>query len=139
MIKVASEHCSQTMQSKIELLHTSAYNINLADNSIDTIFSLRLLHHIGDAEKRRQIFKEFYHVTRQTVLLSLWVDGNFKARRRRNRDRVLDYKKPTRLHNRFLFKKEELEQEFYNAGFSIATHYDFFPGYSMWQLYVLEK
>ena len=44
MLKVANEHCPEAMQSQIELLHTSAYDINLADNSVDTIFCMRLLH-----------------------------------------------------------------------------------------------
>ncbi len=139
MLRVASEHCPQTMQSQIELLHTSAYDINLADNSVNTIFCMRLLHHIGDAEKRRKIFEEFHRVTRKSVLLSLWVDGNFKAWRRRNRDRVLDEEQPNRSRNRFLFKKEEIEKEFYRAGFSIVANYDFLPGHSMWRLYVLQK
>ena len=139
MLRVASEHCSQTIQSQIELLHTSAYNINLADNSVDTIFCMRLLHHIGDAQKRRRILAEFYRVTRKSVLISLWIDGNFKARRRRNRDQIREDKRPKHLHNRFLFKKEEIEQEFYNAGFSVSKHYDFLRYYSMWRLYVLQK
>jgi len=139
MLKVASNHCSQTMQSQIELLHTSAYNINLASNSVDTIFCMRLIHHIGDLENRRKILQEFHRVTRQNVILSLWVDGNIKARRRRKHDRDLNDNKPKRLRNRLLFNKEEIEQEFYNAGFSIASHYDFLPGYSMWRLYVLVK
>ncbi|MCD6533307.1 MAG: class I SAM-dependent methyltransferase [Deltaproteobacteria bacterium] len=139
MLKVAIEHCPEKMHAQIELLHTSAYNINLADSSVDTIFCMRLLHHIGDAEKRRKIIEELHRVTRKNVLLSLWVDGNYKARRRRKRDQALGNKKPKHLKNRFLFKREEIEQEFYHTGFSIATHYDLLPGYSMWRLYVLQK
>ena len=139
MLKVAIEHCPKEIQSQIELLHTSAYDINLADNSVDTIFCMRLLHHIGDAEKRRTILEEFHRVSRKSVLISLWVDGNLKAGRRRKRDLALDEKQPGRLRNRFIFKKEEIEQEFYRTGFSIVTHYDLLPGYSMWRLYVLQK
>ena len=139
MLKVAIEHCPEKMRPQIELLHTSAYDINLADNRVDTIFCMRLLHHIGNVEKRLKILNELYRVTRKSVLLSLWVDGNYKARRRRNRDRLRDDREPKRLRNRFLFHKEEIEKEFYSAGFSIATHYDLLPCYSMWRLYVLEK
>ncbi len=139
MIKIATEHCPKEMRPQIKLLHTSAYNINLADSSVDTIFCMRLLHHIGDAEKRRKILDEFYRVTRKSVLVSLWVDGNFKARRRYKHDQARDLKNPHRLRNRFIFKREEIEKEFSQAGFSIATHYDFLPGYSMWRLYVLQK
>lgn len=139
MLKVAIEHCPEKMRSQFELLHTSAYNINLADNVVDTIFCMRLLHHIGDEEKRRKILNELYRVTRKNVLLSLWVDGNYKARRRHNHDQAHNDKKPKHLKNRFLFKRKEIEQEFYRTGFSVATYYDLLPGYSMWRLYVLQK
>ena len=139
MLKVAIEHCPEKMRSQIELLHTSAYNINLADNYVDTIFCLRLLHHIGDKDKRRRILEELYRVTRKNVLLSLWVDGNFKAHRRRNRDLARDETNPAQHRNRFLFKREYIEQEFYRTGFTIATYYDLLPGYSMWRTYVLQK
>lgn len=139
MLKVAIEHCPEELRSQFELLHTSAYAINLADRSVDTVFCMRLLHHIGEAENRRKILEEFYRVSRHSVLISLWVDGNFKAGRRRRRDQALDDKDPQRLRNRFIFHRNEIEEEFYRAGFSIATYFDLLPGYSMWRLYVLQK
>ena len=84
MLKVAIEHCPEKIRPQIELLHTSAYNINLPDNCVDTILCMRLLHHIGHAKKRLTILNELYRVTRKSILLSLWVDGNYKAHRRRH-------------------------------------------------------
>lgn len=97
---------------------------------------MRLLHHIGEAEHRRVILREFERVTRDSVIVSLWVDGNFKAwkRKRAERDRPShDYQ------NRFLIPAATIEKEFEQAGFRIQEQLDFIPLYAMWRVYVLRK
>ena len=84
MLDVASLANPETLERGIRLLRTSAFAIDLPDNSTDCIFSMRLLHHIGKPEDRLRLLREFHRVTRATVIVSLWVDGNFKAWRRTN-------------------------------------------------------
>ncbi len=137
MLRVAEENCPREFRDRITILHTSAYDIDLADDSVDTVLSMRLLHHIGSGEKRMRILKEFRRVSRKFVILSLWVDGNFKAWRRVQRDRresSLGIKRPA---NRFLCRRETIAEEFRRAGLEIIRHYDLFPYYSMWRFYLL--
>ncbi len=68
---------------RVRPLQTSAFDIDLPDNAVDSIFCMRLLHHIGDPAHRLAILREFQRVTRDSVIISLWVDGNFKAWKRK--------------------------------------------------------
>ena len=124
----------------VRTLQTSAFDINLPDNSVDSIFCMRLLHHIEKPEHRLALLKECYRTTRDSVIISLWVDGNYKAWRRK----ALEKKRARRgrAHensNRFVINRTAVEQEFIEAGFNIQTHLDFLPSYSMWRVYVLRK
>ncbi|KQT63271.1 MULTISPECIES: class I SAM-dependent methyltransferase [Pseudomonas] len=136
MIKTAMQGQPADVVKRVQPLHTSAFDIALPDNSVDSIFCMRLLHHIGEAEHRRVILREFERVTRDSVIVSLWVDGNFKAwkRKRAERDRPShDYQ------NRFLIPAATIEKEFEQAGFRIQEQLDFIPLYAMWRVYVLRK
>ena len=136
MIKTALQGQPADVVKRVQPLHTSAFDIALPDNSVDSIFCMRLLHHIGEAEHRRVILREFERVTRDSVIVSLWVDGNFKAwkRKRAERDRPShDYQ------NRFLIPAATIEKEFEQAGFRIQEQLDFIPLYAMWRVYVLRK
>jgi ubiquinone/menaquinone biosynthesis C-methylase UbiE len=136
MIKTALQGQPADVVKRVQPLHTSAFDIALPDNSVDSIFCMRLLHHIGEAEHRRVILREFERVTRDSVIVSLWVDGNFKAwkRKRAERDRPShDYQ------NRFLIPATTIEKEFEQAGFRIQEQLDFIPLYAMWRVYVLRK
>jgi ubiquinone/menaquinone biosynthesis C-methylase UbiE len=136
MIKTAMQGQPAEVVKRVQPLHTSAFDIALPDNSVDSIFCMRLLHHIGEAEHRRVILREFERVTRDSVIVSLWVDGNFKAwkRKRAERDRPShDYQ------NRFLIPAATIEKEFEQAGFRIQEQLDFIPLYAMWRVYVLRK
>ncbi len=136
MINAAMQGQPADVVKRVQPLHTSAFDIALPDNSVDSIFCMRLLHHIGEAEHRRVILREFERVTRDSVIVSLWVDGNFKAwkRKRAERDRPShDYQ------NRFLIPAATIEKEFEQAGFRIQEQLDFIPLYAMWRVYVLRK
>jgi hypothetical protein len=82
------------------------------------------------------LLREFHRVTKDTVCLSLWVDGNFKAWKRERLELKRDR---TGYSNRFVAKRKEIESEFKEAGFNIAGHIDFLKYYSMWRIYVLRK
>ncbi|MDZ3995615.1 hypothetical protein PspTeo4_43632 [Pseudomonas sp. Teo4] len=84
MIETACASQSPEVVARVRPLQTSAFAIDLPDNSVDSIFCMRLFHHIGEAAHRKTILSEFQRVSRDSVILSLWVDGNFKAWRRKN-------------------------------------------------------
>jgi SAM-dependent methyltransferase len=139
MLRVALENRPPELAGRLEALHTSAYAIALPDDAVDMVFCMRLLHHIGEPEKRLEMLREFHRVSRRWLLLSLWVDGNFKAWRRCRRDAAEAVQGLRRPANRFLVSRREIAREFSRSGFQIVGHYDFLPLYSMWRLYVLEK
>ncbi|MCQ4346005.1 class I SAM-dependent methyltransferase [Pseudomonas stutzeri] len=140
MLEVACAAQPAEVVRRVKPLQTSAFAIDLPDGSVDSIFCMRLLHHIGEAADRAVLLREFHRVSRDSVILSLWVDGNYKAwkrrrleRRRREAGKVGDYQ------NRFVIPRQQIEQEFRAAGLRIDGHYDFLPGYAMWRVYVLRK
>jgi len=136
MLEAVRSVLPATLLSRIRLLQTSAYAIDLPDQSVDTLVSMRLLHHIRSPEDRLRIYREFHRVTRRSVVLSLWVDGNYGAWRRRR----LEAKRPPRLYeNRFVLPVAQAESELLEAGFRIIGHVDFLPRYSMWRCYVLGR
>lgn len=122
--------------NRIETFRTSAFDIDMADNVVDSIFCMRLLHHIADSAHRLAMLREFHRVTRDTVILSLWVDGNYKSWKRKR----LECRRPAKDNqNRFVVPRKQIEAEFAEAGFEIIGHRDFLPGYAMWRVYVLRK
>lgn len=124
----------------VRTFQTSAFAIDLPDNSVDSIFCMRLLHHIEQPDHRLELLKEFHRTTRDSVIISLWVDGNYKAWRRKKLEKQrLQEDSCYKSHNRFIISPNTAEKEFIQAGFNIKTHLDFLPGYSMWRVYVLNK
>jgi SAM-dependent methyltransferase len=136
MLRVAREVTPPDLLARVETLQRSAFDIRLGSASVDHIFCMRLLHHITRAEDRLAILKEFHRVTRDTVAVSLWVDGNYKAVRRRNLESRRTYKT---YQNRIVLPRAKIEQEFAEAGFAMAGYFDFLKFYAMWRLYVLKK
>lgn len=139
---LATAQASQPAEvvSRVEKFQTSAFDITLGPNAVDCIFSIRLLHHIAEAEHRLAILREFHRVTRDTVIISLWVDGNYKAwKRKRLEAKRASQGRASENQNRFVVKRQVIEAEFRQAGFEIIGHQDFLPGYAMWRVYTLRK
>ena len=140
MLATAMAAQPKQITKHVRTLQTSAFDINLPDNSVDSIFCMRLLHHIEESEHRLALLKEFHRTTRDSVIISLWVDGNYKALRRKALEKKRAQRgKAQENSNRFVINRATVEQEFIQAGFSIQTHLDFLTGYSMWRVYVLRK
>jgi ubiquinone/menaquinone biosynthesis C-methylase UbiE len=136
MLKIAMQAQPADVVKRVQPLHTSAFDIALPDNAVDSIFCMRLLHHIGEAEHRLAILREFERVTRDSVILSLWVDGNFKAWKRKRLEKTREQQG---YQNRFVLPAATVEKEFEQAGFQIQEQLDFLPLYAMWRVYVLRK
>lgn len=136
MLRVAREMQPKDLVERVESFQCSAFETGLADGSVDSIFCMRLLHHIPESSHRLAMLREFYRVTRDTVCISLWVDGNYKAYRR---TKLEARRSPGDHHSRYIAKSQSVESEFLEAGFRIKGHFDFLRFYSMWRIYVLRK
>ncbi|WP_460144835.1 class I SAM-dependent methyltransferase [Pseudomonas sp. S2_A02] len=136
MLKTAMQAQLADVAKRVQPLHTSAFDIALPDNAVDSIFCLRLFHHIGEAEHRLAILREFERVTRDSVIVSLWVDGNLKAWTRKRAEKRCGQEG---YQNRFVLPAATVENEFEQAGFSIQKQLDFLPLFAMWRVYVLRK
>lgn len=140
MIETACASQPPEVVARVRPLQTSAFAIDLPDNSVDSIFCMRLFHHIGEAAHRKTILSEFQRVSRDSVILSLWVDGNFKAWRRKKLEQRRSAKaNKDSYQNRFVLPATTVEDEFEAAGFRIQERLDFLPFYAMWRVYVLRK
>jgi len=82
MIAVAHENQPAEISRRVESFQTSAFAIELPDNDVQTVFSIRLLHHVEQVHHRLDMLREFHRVASNSVIVSLWVDGNYKAWRR---------------------------------------------------------
>lgn len=136
MVAVADQIHPPELRRRFKLFQTSAFAIDLPDGAVESVFCMRLLHHIAEPEHRLRIYREFHRVARDSVCLSLWVDGNFKAWRRKRLE-ARRYDKPYR--NRLVLERELAEAEFRQAGFEIVGYVDFIPYYAMWRTYVLKR
>lgn len=136
MLAVARSNHPASLLRRVSPLKTSAFDIDLPERAVDCVFCMRLLHHIGEAEHRLAMLREFHRVTRDTVILSLWVDGNYKAWRRARLERE---RGTGSYQNRFVIPVQTAEREFRQAGFDILGHSDFLPRYAMWRVYTLRR
>ncbi|EXI81036.1 MAG: ubiquinone/menaquinone biosynthesis methyltransferase [Candidatus Accumulibacter appositus] len=54
MLDVAAQVREPALVSRFRLLQCSAFDISLPDQSVDCIFSIRLMHHIGETVNRKR-------------------------------------------------------------------------------------
>jgi SAM-dependent methyltransferase len=140
MLAVAAANQPAEIVENIKTFQTSAFAIDLNANAVDCIFCMRLLHHIADSEHRLALLREFHRVTRDSAIISLWVDGNYKAwKRKRLERRRVAAGLPQINQNRFVVSRKTIEAEFMQVGFDILKSRSFLPGYAMWRVYVLRK
>lgn len=130
MIKTAVSCQQPRVAARFKTLQTSAFDIDLPSASVDCIFCMRLFHHINRQEARARMLHEFHRVSRDTVCVSLWLDGNIQAWRRSQRRRD---------QTRFLFSRTEIENEFSECGFDVLGSVPLLPGLSVWHTYVLRR
>ena len=105
MIDIGLQYREKQLIKKIHTFKASAFSLPLSDGYVDNIFCIRLLHHIGYSEDRLKLLKEFHRVSKSTVIISLWVDGNVKAWKRKklesNRTKRHYQRVLPRFHGRF--------------------------------------
>lgn len=124
--RIASAHCC------------SAFATGLPDKMVDCVFSIRFLHHIQKSEDRIQILREFARLSRDTVVVSLWVDGNFRAwRMKKKQARKAREQGAYVPRDRILLAQSEFESDIAAAGLEIVGHVDFIKYWDKWRSYVL--
>ena len=84
------------------------------------------------------MLQEFARISSGTVIVSLWVDGNFRAWRHEiNEARKARTRGKERPRDRFVFKRSEIERDFAAAGLEMIGHADFIRYWDKWRAYVL--
>ena len=134
MFETGLKNRPQAITDRIEAFQGSAFSIPRPDSFVECVFSIRLLHHIPESKDRLAILREFRRVTSSSAIVSLWIDGNYQARRRQ---RQAERKGPS--SDRYLISRAVIEREFAESGFTIVGRVDFLKFYSMWAAYVLKK
>ena len=136
MIDTGLANRAPEITSRIKAFQASAFDLPVSDNFVECIFCIRFVHHLGNPEDRMKLLREFHRVSSDSVIVSLWVDGNLKATARKS----LEQRRSKRSYqNRFVIPVETIEQEFAAAGFLIGARLDFLKYYHMWRTYVLRK
>lgn len=139
MLDVARRFQAPALVARVRTFQTSAFAIDLDDAAVDCIFCMRLLHHLAEPAHRQALLHEFHRVSRDTVIVSLWVDGNFKAWRRQRLEARRAREDDRANRNRFVLSACVAEAEFGAAGFDIVARHDLLPRYAMWRVYTLRK
>jgi SAM-dependent methyltransferase len=124
----------EPLTRRVEAFQASAFSIPRPDAFVECVFSIRLLHHIEKPEDRCAILREFKRVASSSIIISLWIDGNYRA--------MLEQRRPVRpgpSRDRYVIPRSVIEREFEECGLSIAGRVDLLKYYSMWAAYVLKK
>ena len=139
MLKVGQTVSANDLPFAPSCIRGSAFEVPIKKESVDCVLCVRLLHHIKKSKDRMTLLKELHRVTRSSVCLSLWVDGNYQAGRRQRLEHQRKSQSSKRHQNRFVLPQAVAEAEFKQAGFSILKHYDVLKWVTLWRFYVLVK
>ncbi|MEM8769473.1 MAG: class I SAM-dependent methyltransferase [Pseudomonadota bacterium] len=135
MLAYARQRHEGTAAARFHLASGSVMALPFRDDAFDCVVSMRLLHHFGEIDDRRQAMAELARIADRYVVVSLWTDGNYKAWRRQR----LEARRGRRdYQNRFIVPERQLAEDFAAGGLRIIDHRDLVPGYSQWRYYVCE-
>src|SRR5471030_3077401 len=129
MLDHARTHHPKPLLKRIKTFQSSAFTIGLSVNAVDCIICMQLFQHLSRPEHRLAMLGEFHRVSRDTVIVAVQLE----SRLRRQPAAAEGVQAQT------LVNKAEVEAEFRQAGFSLLSHQDFFPGCSRMRVYVLRK
>ncbi|MGN8276545.1 class I SAM-dependent methyltransferase [Pseudomonas sp. SMV71] len=124
MLEHALTHHGGALLARVRTFPSSAFTIGLSTNAVDCICCLQLFRHVCASEHRLALLREFHRVSRDTVIVSVRIEGRLKL---------------GRPPQRSLTGKADIEAEFRQAGFSVLWYQDFLPGFALTRVYVLRK
>jgi len=136
MINAGLKFRESEIVKRIQSFQGSAFDLKVDDGYVESVFCIRLIHHMGDVEDRLKLLQELKRVSSSTVIISLWVDGNFESWKRKKKEARKNYEG---YQNRFLIPAKTIEDEFEKIGLRVEHRLDLIPYYSMWRTYVLRK
>jgi ubiquinone/menaquinone biosynthesis C-methylase UbiE len=120
----ARSHHGGALLKRVKTFPSSAFTLGLSANAVDCIFCVQLFMHVQASEHRLALLREFHRVSRDTVIVSVQIEGRLKLGHAPQRN---------------LTDKACVEAEFLAAGFSVVWHQDFLPGLAFKRVYVLRK
>ena len=135
MINAGLKFRPAEIASRFETFQGSAFDLPVEDNFVESVFCIRLMHHIGEHEDRLKLLAELARVSSGSIIISLWVDGNLTAWKRKRREAKRGKKG---YQNRFVIPQTVIEDEFRESGLAIEARLDFIKYYAMWRTYVLK-
>lgn len=112
------------LAARVNICEGRGEAIPLHDNAVDCIFAMGLLQGVADPEQRLAVLRELHRVSRDTLIVSLQLDGNYPLWRG-PRPRLIS--------------RGAIEEEIGRTGFEIVGRYGVWPGYSTSWIYVLRK
>ena len=125
---------THSIQTKVHFAQGSAFQLPLADGSIDCIFCNRLLHHFKDGNDRLKLLAELHRVAKRNVIVSFFDYHRFGKLRvllKKLRGRSPDYSGyPT---------KEAFESELGRVGFKVDRIEPTGPPWVAQVYYLLQK
>lgn len=136
MIDAGLAYRAPELTKRIQAFQSSAFSLPVPDNFVENIFCIRFMHHLVEHEDRMTLLREFHRVTSDTVIVSLWVDGNLKSWVRSKHEAKRNKRS---YQNRLVIPAATIESEFAAAGFDIEARLDFLKYYHLWRTYVLRK
>lgn len=98
------------------IARANALSLPFADGAFDLVFSVRLSHHIGDAEDRRRYIRELLRVSRGFVVVTIFDEASIKSRLREMRRRLGSAKR-----SKYTMGQGELAAIAEAAGFTIKA------------------
>ena len=100
----------------------------------DVVFSMRLFHHIHDAEDRRRILSEFGRVAERWAIVSFYKMNAFHALQRVVRRRLFRKRRKIKM-----VRWPEFKADFEAAGFVLRKKKGLLPGLHAQHILLLEK
>lgn len=136
MLATAIANAAPQTRARFDAQRMDAFALPLADGAVDHVLCMRLLHHFAAPADRLCILREIHRVARTGATISVWVDGNLQAWRRRIQERR---RAPDFPPNRVVVPRAVIEAELAAAGFRIRARLDMLRGIGKRRLYVLER
>lgn len=136
MIDAGLANRAQKVTNRIKPFQASAFALPVPSNFVDNIFCIHFMHRLSSSADRKKLLKEFHRVTKDTVIISLWVDGNLKSRWCKARG---GHHEPQTPQRQFIIPALVIEDEFNANGFRVVERLDFMKYYHMSRTYILRK
>ncbi|BAQ73199.1 MULTISPECIES: class I SAM-dependent methyltransferase [Pseudomonas] len=129
MLNHAQTHHPASLMRRVKTFHSSAFDIGLPANAVDSIICMQLFAHVSHSEDRLALLQEFHRVSRDSVIIATRVEPLVNVRGAASAG-------PAALRP---VSKGLLEGEFKQADFEVLGHQDLLPGFGALRVYVLRK